>query len=196
MKTMIIEKQLLLEHTINEIQRVTIQEGLQYKNETDGIRAIGPLYVLGSYLDEQGHIQTIKEMIDMDVFAPSKKLNDDDFYIQIGNVGSNGNANELRLEIELLIHGIKDEVVEHDVQEAKALIDEGPTEQTDAYSLLDDCFDDLFEEETSYTTCRLIVAKMNDTYASIAQRYQVDEKRLQACNDHREIKEKTLVRLP
>ena len=74
MKTMKIEKELSLAHAVKELQRISVREGLQYKKEEDGIRAIGPLYVLGSYLDMQDRTQTIREMIDMDVFAPAQKL--------------------------------------------------------------------------------------------------------------------------
>lgn len=195
MKTMRIEKQLILEHDISEIIRVSIQEGLQYKKEEEGVRAIGPLYVLGSYLDEQGQTRSIKEMIDMDVFAPSQKLSQEDFYIQIGEVAFQGNKQELSLEIELQITGLKDEVEE---SSEDADVSEAPTEDKEdrALALLDDCFDDLFEEESTYTTCRLVVAKKEDSYASIAQRYQVDQNELRNCNQNREILEKTLIRLP
>lgn len=196
MKTMRIEKQLILEHEISEIIRVSIQEGLQYKKEEEGVRAIGPLYVLGSYLDEQGQTRSIKEMIDMDVFAPSQKLSQEDFYIQIGEVAFQGNKQELSLEIELQIAGLKDEVEE---SSEDTDVSEAPTEDKEedrALALLDDCFDDLFEEESTYTTCRLVVAKKEDSYASIAQRYQVDPNELRNCNQNREILEKTLIRLP
>ena len=86
-------------------------------------------------------------------------------------------------------------------QESAAAVDEEkeavPAEESDALNLLDDCFDDLFEEEeTTYTTCRLVVARPDDTYAAIAQRYAVDEGRLKSCNQDREIIGKTLVILP
>ena len=68
---------------------------------------------------------------------------------------------------------------------------------TDALQILDDCFEDLFEdEETGYTTCRLIVAKAGDTYGSIAQRYGVDEKQLRERNQEKEVNAKMLVMLP
>lgn len=60
-----------------------------------------------------------------------------------------------------------------------------------------DEFEDLFEDaDTTYTSYRMIVAKVNDTYASIAQRYEVDEAALRQSNQDKEISEKTLVILP
>lgn len=208
MKTMKIEKELSLAHAVKELQRISVREGLQYKKEEDGIRAIGPLYVLGSYLDMQDRTQTIREMIDMDVFAPVQKLSQEDFVITIGEVIPQTRQQQLALSIELQIEGLREETPA-DVQEetlppaleSAAAVDEEkeavPAEESDALTLLDDCFDDLFEEEeTTYTTCRLVVARPDDTYAAIAQRYAVDEGRLKSCNQDREIIGKTLVILP
>lgn len=208
MKTMKIEKELSLAHAVKELQRISVREGLQYKKEEDGIRAIGPLYVLGSYLDMQDRTQTIREMIDMDVFAPAQKLSQEDFVITIGEVIPQARQQQLALSIELQIEGLRKETpadVQEETlppaQESAAAVDEEkeavPAEESDALNLLDDCFDDLFEEEeTTYTTCRLVVARPDDTYAAIAQRYAVDEGRLKSCNQDQEIIGKTLVILP
>ena len=208
MKTMKIEKELSLAHAVKELQRISVREGLQYKKEEDGIRAIGPLYVLGSYLDMQDRTQTIREMIDMDVFAPAQKLSQEDFVITIGEVIPQARQQQLALSIELQIEGLREETpadVQEETlppaQESAAAVDEEkeavPAEESDALTLLDDCFDDLFEEEEmTYTTCRLVVARPDDTYAAIAQRYAVDEGRLKSCNQDREIIGKTLVILP
>ena len=208
MKTMKIEKELSLAHAVKELQRISVREGLQYKKEEDGIRAVGPLYVLGSYLDMQDRTQIIREMIDMDVFAPAQKLSQEDFVITIGEVIPQARQQQLALSIELQIEGLPEETpadVQEETlppaQESAAAVDEEkeavPAEESDALNLLDDCFDDLFEEEeTTYTTCRLVVARPDDTYAAIAQRYAVDEGRLKSCNQDREIIGKTLVILP
>ena len=76
--------------------------------------------------------------------------------------------------------------------EDRALVQED--EEAD---VLSDTFEDLFEDDaTPYTTCRLAVARAQDTYASIAARYHVDEAALRACNHERALQEKTLVLLP
>ena len=86
MKTMNIEKQLQMDREVSSIEKLTVSEGLQYKKEEDGIRAIGPLYLIGSYSDAEGSPVMIRELIDMDVFAPAEKLSEEDFHIDIGAV--------------------------------------------------------------------------------------------------------------
>ena len=107
MKTMTIEKILRLEPPADRVERVTVSQGLQYKKEDDGIRAIGPLYVNGTYRDREGNETVLRELIDMDVFAGNDKLTDSDFYIQIGEVSSDVVEYQLKLDIELQIFGLK-----------------------------------------------------------------------------------------
>lgn len=52
------------------------------------------------------------------------------------------------------------------------------------------------DAESTYTSYRLVVAKPNDTYTGIANRYDVDESALRECNKNKEILPKTLVLLP
>ena len=192
MKTMTIEKILRLEPPADRVERVTVSQGLQYKKEDDGIRAIGPLYVNGTYRDREGNERVLRELIDMDVFAGNDKLTDSDFYIQIGEVSSDVVEYQLKLDIELQIFGLKEERLTANPSPAAS-----EENNTDALQILDDCFEDLFEdEETGYTTCRLIVAKAGDTYGSIAQRYGVDEKQLRERNQEKEVNAKMLVMLP
>ena len=63
MKTMNIEKQLQMDREVSSIEKLTVSEGLQYKKEEDGIRAIGPLYLIGSYSDAEGSPVMIRELI-------------------------------------------------------------------------------------------------------------------------------------
>ena len=107
----------------------------------------------------------------MDVFAPAQKLSQEDFVITIGEVIPQARQQQLALSIELQIEGLREETpadVQEETlppaQESAAAVDEEkeavPAEESDALNLLDDCFDDLFEEEeTTYTTCRLVVAR-------------------------------------
>ena len=189
MKTMKIEKQLQMEKAISQIEKLTVSEGLQYKQEEDGIRAIGPLYLIGSYTDSEGHPVMIRELIDMDVFAPAEKLGADDFHIDIGEVTYAAQETMINVVIELKISGLR----ETDVPQPESI--EEPAEAAD--DVLSDSFEGLFEDDaTPYTTCRLAVARAQDTYASIAARYHVDETALRACNHDRVLQEKSLVLLP
>ena len=184
MKTMNIEKQLQMDREVSSIEKLTVSEGLQYKKEEDGIRAIVPLYLIGSYSDAEGSPVMIRELIDMDVFAPAEKLSEEEFHIDIGEVQAQPQGTQIDVVIELQISGIKEEQEEeHAAQAVPQAQEEEP--------------EDLFEDDaTPYTTCRLAVARAQDTYASIAARYHVDEAALRACNHERALQEKTLVLLP
>lgn len=60
-----------------------------------------------------------------------------------------------------------------------------------------DSFDDLFtEEENVFTSYRIVVAKKNDTYESIAYDKGVDINELKRVNKNKEIQEKCLIILP
>ena len=105
--------------------------------------------------------------------------------------------------IELQISGIKEEQEEeHAAMDMPQAQEEEPEERAlvqedEEADVLSDTFEDLFEDDaTPYTTCRLAVARAQDTYASIAARYHVDEAALRACNHERALQEKTLVLLP
>lgn len=203
MKTMNIEKQLQMDREVSSIEKLTVSEGLQYKKEEDGIRAIGPLYLIGSYSDAEGSPVMIRELIDMDVFAPAEKLSEEDFHIDIGEVQAQPQGTQIDVVIELQISGIKEEQEEeHAAQAVPQAQEEEPedrafVQEDEEADVLSDTFEDLFEDDaTPYTTCRLAVARAQDTYASIAARYHVDEAALRACNHERGLQEKTLVLLP
>ena len=108
MKTMNIEKQLQMDREVSSIEKLTVSEGLQYKKEEDGIRAIGPLYLIGSYSDAEGSPVMIRELIDMDVFAPAEKLSEEEFHIDIGEVHAQPQGHQIDVVIELQISGIKE----------------------------------------------------------------------------------------
>ena len=203
MKTMNIEKQLQMDREVSSIEKLSVSEGLQYKKEEDGIRAIGPLYLIGSYSDAEGSPVMISELIDMDVFAPAEKLSEEEFHIDIGEVQAQPQGTQIDVVIELQISGIKEEQEEgHAAMDMPQAQEEEPEERAlvqedEEADVLSDTFEDLFEDDaTPYTTCRLAVARAQDTYASIAARYHVDEAALRACNHERALQEKTLVLLP
>ena len=199
MKTMSIEKQLQIDREVSSIEKLTVSEGLQYKKEEDGIRAIGPLYLIGSYSDAEGSPVMIRELIDMDVFAPAEKLSEEEFHIDIGEVQAQPQGHQIDVVIELQISGIKEEQEEgHAAQAVPQAQEEEPedrafVQEDEEADVLSDTFED---DATPYTTCRLAVARAQDTYASIAARYHVDEAALRACNHERALQEKTLVLLP
>lgn len=96
------------------------------------------------------------------------------------------------------------------VQAEKEMIAEGPaveentameqeTNDPTALAVNEDVkeIEDLFDDaENVIVTSRYMLAQVNDTYASIAQRYRVSEKQLIAVNHNKPLEEKTLILLP
>ncbi|MFQ7536898.1 MAG: stage VI sporulation protein D [Clostridium sp.] len=81
-------------------------------------------------------------------------------------------------------------------QENEEVAQEEETPQESATSAMSE-FEDLFEDdETTYTSYRMVVARGNDSYGTIAQRYDVKEDALRLANNNKEVNERTLVILP
>ncbi|MCH4284497.1 MULTISPECIES: stage VI sporulation protein D [Bacillota] len=250
MKTMKIEKQLLFADSVKQVMKLQVRDGLQYQMEEDGKRAIGPLFIKGQYEGMDGSIQNFQEVLDMDIMAPSEKLGNGEFFIQIEDYEGIPENDSIHLYITMRIHGLKEdqkdvqgevskkdinshqetnanvilqqpvvpkqpeieeikpeptaiEPVEEAVSKTETMEDKEIAEeeesQEDAAPITDtfDEFEDLFEDaDTTYTSYRMIVAQEQDTYASIAKRYDVDEAALRSNNHDKEIHHKTLVILP
>lgn len=221
MRTMKIEKHLVFADEIANVHHLQVSEGLSYQSERDGIRAIGPLYIKGEYETKDGDKQPFEEVLEMDVLAPNEKLGEDSFALRIEEFEASPREGGIDVTIYLSIHGLKEapskdkeaqapinvpireakptyvqetpipEVKE--VQEQKKndeLVDEEPTVELEG-------FEDLFEDaNTTYTSYRMVVAKAQDSYGSIAQRYDVKEDALREANHNKDIQPKTLVILP
>lgn len=70
---------------------------------------------------------------------------------------------------------------------------EGNGEEAIDISEIEDIFEDA---DTTYTSYRMVVAKANDSYDSIANRYEVDEQALRNTNKNKDVIEKSLIILP
>lgn len=213
-----IEKQLLFTDIVNSLLKLQVNDGLSYRQESDGIRAVGPLNIRGVYVNENGEQQSFQEVLEMDVLAPNHKLSKEPFSLEILESKGFPNKDGLQIILMLAIHGLNEDgesVVSQDsvaednffdripaptptVEEAEDVIDDeveliaNDNEQTNIGE-----FEDLFEDAgTTYTSYRIVVAKQNDTYDSIAKRYEVDENALRTTNNNKDVLEKTLVILP
>lgn len=230
MKKMKIEKQLIFADHVNQVLAVKASEELTYKHEEDGIRALGPLYIDGQYVGDDG-VESFQETLEMDVFAPSQKLNGSDFYLEIADYQANVSEDGIQLLITMNIHGLLEDkrgqskaivakelppmpqvtpqpvvsapvskpsmktMKQENNQPQSNVVPEGMEEAVER-SAVDD-FNDLFAEtESTYTSYRMIVAKPEDSYGSIAQRYAVDEMALRNTNKNKDIMAKSLVILP
>ena len=228
MKTMKIEKQLLFTDVITQLVNLSVKDGLSYHKEEAGIRALGPLFIQGQYQNQDGALQNFQEVLDMDILAPTHKLNGKDFFIQVESFEGIPEEDGLHLYVTMSIHGLLNDSVQGEVTkkdivkqeeiplpiaieepilplpvikkeeivQPKEKLDENIEETiVDATTFSE--FEDLFEDaDTTYTSYRMIVAKPDDTYASISQRYDVNEADLRMNNHDKTIEPKTLIILP
>lgn len=225
MKKMKIEKQLIFADHVKRLLSLQVQEDLHYRQEEDGIRAIGPLYIKGEYEGDDG-IESFQETLEMDVLAPNDKLASDDFRLSIADYHGKEQDDSIQVMVSLNIHGLIEDgsstqtarqtppqssiqprsitetaITQERVEEDTAsTLHEEETNQEEANqdeTPMIDSFDDLFADaQSTYTSYRIIVAKPNDTYTAIANRYEVDEEKLRETNHNKEVLAKTLVILP
>lgn len=219
MKKMRIEKSLLFPDPVEKVLTLKVTEGFTYKQEEDGIRTTGPLFIRGIYESDSEH--KFQEILEMDVLAPQEKLSGESFYLEVGEFQGTPSEEGIDITIIMNIHGLiednepkqmKKETIEipqgpvprHAIPQSSEPMPqsqtneepdsiEEPLQEQEEHGVIEDLFEDANNVYTSY---RIIVAKPNDTYATIAQRYQVDEEELRSTNTNKNVEPKTLVVLP
>ncbi len=211
MKEMKIEKRVLRGTKVDGVINVEAAAHLEYQREQGGLRALGPITITGQY--RTGHdAYPFKEILELDVLAPKVKLSQTEPFsiaiLKVSGVADDG----ILLNLMLGIHGILDtqsEVVSSQLddvidaipqnvqEEANAdpeVVDESPADEGEEEI---ECIEDLFEDaDNVYTSCCLVVAKLNDSYETIAARYQVDVNDLRTVNKNKPLEPKMLVMLP
>ncbi len=226
MKKMKIEKQLIFADHVKRLLSLHVQENLTYRHEEEGIRAIGPLYINGEYEGNDGvetfretlemdvlapNDKLSKEPFRLQIAEYQGKEQDDSIQVMIhlDIHGLKADQDETRTsdskdsDHSSLYANNKQTTAEKrntDNVEQNTSTDE-QTSETQAQSENEapaiDSFDDLFADaQSTYTSYRIVVAKANDTYTAIANRYDVNEDALRETNKNKEILPKTLVILP
>lgn len=207
MKEMNIEKRILKGLAIDGVIDVEAKTELDYRRESGGLRAVGPVIISG-HCRIESEVRSFTETLELDVMAPRIKLsNSEPFSIEVLRV--RGVADDgIMLMLDLGIHGIEDnktetlpptfdEVIEEKkaVFEEPAVIEESKHETEPEAEF--ECIEDLFEDaDNVYTSCCLVVAKADDTYETIADRYHVDINDLRMVNKNKGIEPKMLIMLP
>lgn len=207
MKEMNIEKRILKGLAIDGVIDVEAKAELDYRRESGGLRAVGPVIISG-HCRIESEVRSFTETLELDVMAPRIKLSSKEpFSIEVLRV--KGIADDgIMLMLDLGIHGIEDnkteslpptfdEVIEdkQPAAEEAASVEEKTTEAEPEAEF--ECIEDLFEDaDNVYTSCCLVVAKADDTYETIANRYQVNVNDLKTVNKNKEIEPKMLIMLP
>lgn len=179
MTTMNVEKRILMDEKMDRLIKLNAQENLHLQDESDGKRCIGFVDLKGEYLVDQ-EVRKFHEFIECDIFAPTYKINSEAFNVTLVDV--NGEIDHgLLVNLTFEIEGLNEE--------------DGMSIEDDDLDLMG--LEDLFEEnENLYTNTRLIVAKHDDTYESIAERFSVDVDELRKANHDVQIKPKLCILIP
>lgn len=179
MKTMNVEKRILNDERVEQLLNLNAQENLKIQNEKEGKRCMGYVDLKGQYMTD-GIVHDFHEFIECDIFAPIYKCTSDEFRVSLADV--NGVVDEgILVNLTFDIEGLneEDQLTYED-------------EELDLMGL-----EDLFEEnENLYTNCTLIIAKMNDTYETIAERFHISADELRRANNDIEIKTKQCILIP
>lgn len=210
MKTMKIEKKLLFTDRIIGVDHLDVKAALVYQMESDGsMRALGPLFIKGNVQSEL-NVQPFQEVLDLDVLAPAHKLDGSGFSLNVEDCYGEIDEDGVNLKIHMGIKGLVEEgnevidakdhevpsIVSPVVNPTQENMEETPTQTLESETSMDE-FEDLFEDaDTTFTSYRMIVAKADDSYDSIANRYEVSEEDLKVANRNKEIVAKSLIVLP
>lgn len=216
MRKMLVEKQLYFDEKVNEIIQLYVSEDLSYEKSDEGIRATGPIKMMGECISNQQTFR-FEEMVDMDILAPSEKLTNEPFSMVINDFYSKVENGECYVFVEFVIEGLKEEniesvnkneILENRVTEisdtsvldekVKGIENDDISDVSDVEILdIDKEFEDLFEDdENLYISYQMVVCKEYDTYETIAQRYKIDEVMLRNVNGNKIISPKSLIILP
>lgn len=105
MQRIYFEKWIDLNHELTELLSLSVDESINYKIESVGVRAIGSLIVKGEYNDGK----KFHDDVDMDVLATFDKIVDQrDFNIKVEDFDYHIKDGNIQIKIEVGIHGVVD----------------------------------------------------------------------------------------
>lgn len=124
MQKIYFEKWIDLNHELTELLSLSVDESINYKIESVGVRAIGSLIVKGEYNDGK----KFHDDVDMDVLATFDKIVDQrDFNIKVEDFNYYIKDGNIQIKIEVGIHGVvdgEDRYVKDDSLFEKEAVDE------------------------------------------------------------------------
>lgn len=205
MQKIFYEKEIDLLHQSKELVSLTVDESIDYKIEDHGVRAVGSLAIKGEYISQEK--RHFLENVELDVYADDQKIIDrQDFHLKVEDFHYDIIDGNLKIKIEVGVYGVEEgenryiqldedpideiEKLSRDVETQtinEQVVAEAPEEIQDVEQLQEKIYETKEKEEKvdddeDLGVYYLYVVLPNDTYASIARQYQVDEKMIRDYN--------------
>ena len=205
MQKIFYEKEIDLLHQLKELVSLTVDESIDYKIEDHGVRAVGSLAIKGEYISKEK--RHFLENVELDVYADDQKIIDrQDFHLKVEDFHYDIIDGNLKIKIEVGVYGVEEgenryiqldedpideiEKLSRDVETQtinEQVVAEAPEEIHDVEKLQEKIYETKEKEEKvdddeDLGVYYLYVVLPNDTYASIARQYQVDEKMIRDYN--------------
>lgn len=205
MQKIFYEKEIDLLHQLKELVSLTVDESIDYKIEDHGVRAVGSLAIKGEYISQEK--RHFLENVELDVYADDQKIIDrQDFHLKVEDFHYDIIDGNLKIKIEVGVYGVEEgenryiqldedpideiEKLSRDVETQtinEQIVAEAPEEIQDVEKLQEKIYETKEKEEKvdddeDLGVYYLYVVLPNDTYASIARQYQVDEKKIRDYN--------------
>lgn len=205
MQKIFYEKEIDLLHQLKELVSLTVDESIDYKIEDHGVRAVGSLAIKGEYISQEK--RHFLENVELDVYADDQKIIDrQDFHLKVEDFHYDIIDGNLKIKIEVGVYGVEEgenryiqldedpideiEKLSRDVETQtinEQVVAEAPEEIHDVEKLQEKIYETKEKEEKvdddeDLGVYYLYVVLPNDTYASIARQYQVDEKIIRDYN--------------
>lgn len=190
---------------LKELVSLTVDESIDYKIEDHGVRAVGSLAIKGEYISQEK--RHFLENVELDVYADDQKIIDrQDFHLKVEDFHYDIIDGNLKIKIEVGVYGVEEgenryiqldedpideiEKLSRDVETQtinEQVVAEAPEEIHDVEKLQEKIYETKEKEEKvdddeDLGVYYLYVVLPNDTYASIARQYQVDEKMIRDYN--------------
>ena len=207
MQKIFYEKEIDLLHQLKELVSLTVEESIDYKIEDHGVRAVGSLAIKGEYISQEK--RHFLENVELDVYADDQKIIDrQDFHLKVEDFHYDIIDGNLKIKIEVGVYGVEEgenryiqldedpideiEKLSRDVETQtinEQVVAEAPEEIQDVEKLQEKIYETKEKEEKvdddeDLGVYYLYVVLPNDTYASIARQYQVDEKMIRDYNQN------------
>ena len=187
MQKIFYEKEIDLLHQLKELVSLTVDESIDYKIEDHGVRAVGRLAIKGEYISQEK--RHFLENVELDVYADDQKIIDrQDFHLKVEDFHYDIIDGNLKIKIEVGVYGVEEgenryiQLDEDPIDEIEKLSRDVETQKLQEKIYETKEKEEKVDDDEDLGVYYLYVVLPNDTYASIARQYQVDEKMIRDYN--------------